>query len=135
MKFMMIFISLIMVITGCSIRNIDAPPAQEYEIWHNPDANELEVKKAILECGLPDFRNGFEFNEPSHNTISTFGFCMEKAGFKAQSPASNACHAFKNENLPICQPGAIIPNRSVSKRLNSAYCKKYRSQNLPVCQP
>ncbi|WP_019219056.1 MULTISPECIES: hypothetical protein [Bartonella] len=36
-------------------------------------------------------------------------------------------------NLPICRPGAVMPQRSVERRLNSPYCKKYK--NALECQP
>lgn len=136
MKWKLVILTITSVsLLGCSLYRFNAPPKDDYEMWHKPGADELEVKKALLECGKPGLMFPFGTDEETVNGAALSEFCMEKAGFKSDSPASNYCRAYSDKKLSACRPGAVIPDRSVAKRLNSPYCKKYSFKNDPVCQP
>ncbi|EJF93367.1 hypothetical protein LBE40_05960 [Bartonella taylorii] len=127
---------LLSIPAGCE--GFFAPPPGYIYMWEKLGADKLEVKKALLECGMPTpYDEDSENREVSINAKATIYACMIQAGFrykdKAVSRAGGWCYTFKEENLPICQPGAVIPQRSVKKRLNSPYCKKSPVQ--PECKP
>lgn len=65
------------------------------------------------------------------NAEESVNTCMIQAGFQDKLGRVKWCE--KYENLPICQPGAVIPQRSVERRLNSPHCKENKEQ--PECQP
>ncbi|EJF76902.1 hypothetical protein [Bartonella birtlesii] len=78
----------------------------------------------MLECGLP--RLNYLENDVqklSKNENATIDVCMIQAGFHYEG-RSGWCENFKEKNLPICQPDAVIPQRSVEKRLNNLFCKR-----------
>ena len=60
-----------------------------------------------------------------------------KSGFRVIERVGRdaACYTYRNQNLPACQPNAVIPSRSVLRRVNSAYCKEWKDKHLPVCEP
>ncbi|WP_396583924.1 hypothetical protein [Bartonella grahamii] len=122
-------------VAGC---NIDKPPLGEVAAWKKPGADFTEVGKALLECGMPTpYYTDPESRKLSNNAWATIHACMVQAGFRYKheelSIAGGWCYTFKEKNLPICRPGAVIPQRSVEKRLNSPFCKKYK--NSRKCQP
>ncbi|WP_273719059.1 MULTISPECIES: hypothetical protein [Bartonella] len=120
-------------VTGCDIENIDKPPRGETAVWEKPGADSTEVGKALLECGLPHLNYlEDEVQKLSNNENATIDACMIQAGFRYKGSGS-WCSPFNGRDLSICRPGAIIPKRSVEKRLNSPYCKKYK--NADECQP
>ncbi|MBY0346128.1 MAG: hypothetical protein K2P98_04595, partial [Neisseriaceae bacterium] len=55
--------------------------------------------------------------------------CMIHSGFAVPKREQNCTYNLQN---PICQPNAVIPTRSVERRLNSYFCKKSPKDNL--CQ-
>lgn len=57
---------------------------------------------------------------------------MINFGFRI-SGENDLCKLTSN-SLAACQPDAIIPTRSVERRLSSAYCKGY-GKNTPECLP
>ncbi|UNF47644.1 hypothetical protein [Bartonella krasnovii] len=117
-------------IAGC---NIDKPPPGYLSMWEKPGADFTEVGKALLECGMPSLIDQDSANDNrSDNEIATIHLCMLQAGFRYKG-GGGWCFPFNYKNLPICRPGAVIPKRSVEKRLNSPYCKKYK--NADECQP
>lgn len=126
------------LLVGCgsehSIRNIDKPAPYAYESWVKPGASQLDIKKALLECGDPHYApTGFIYQKIGLKTLDEqlrFGFmveaCMEKAGFRQRWGGSleKSCRMQPiYKTYPACQPGAVIPERSVELRLNSWYCK------------
>ncbi|QEE12006.1 hypothetical protein MNL01_03050 [Bartonella krasnovii] len=132
-RFNLLSLLILLMVTGCDIENIDKPPPGEVAGWKKPGADFTEVGKALLECGMPHLNYlEKEVQKLSDNEIATIDACMIQAGFRDKGRAS-WCYPFNYKNLPICRPGAVIPKRSVEKRLNSPFCKKYK--NAPECKP
>ncbi|OLL57940.1 hypothetical protein AT248_07830, partial [Bartonella henselae] len=113
-------------ITGCQFNK---PPAGYIAMWEKNSVTDFtEVGKALLECGMPTpYDRDPESSKLSNNAIATIHACMVQAGFHYKNKDGNWCKNYKAENLPICRPGAVIPQRSVKKRLNSPFCKKYKN--------
>ncbi|USP02894.1 hypothetical protein [Bartonella taylorii] len=126
---------VLLSIAGCDIENIDKPAPGYVNMWEKAGADSTEVGKALLECGMPSLIDpDSENRERSNNARATTYACMIQAGFHYKDKWGGTwCQNYKAENLPICQPGAVIPKRSVEKRLNSPFCK--RSPVQPECQP
>ncbi|WP_208433228.1 hypothetical protein [Bartonella taylorii] len=123
---------VLFIIAGC---NFFKPSPGYIYMWEKPGADFTEVGKALLECGMPTpYDVDPESREQSINAQATVHACMIQAGFRYKNEHEGGwCYTFKEENLPICQPGAVIPKRSVKKRLNSPFCKRYK--NADECQP
>ncbi|USP00833.1 hypothetical protein LBE40_05970 [Bartonella taylorii] len=126
---------VLLSITGCDISKIDSTPTEYVNMWEKAGADSTEVGKALLECGMPSLIDlESENRERSNNARATTYACMIQAGFHYKDQRGGGwCYTYKEENLPICQPGAVIPQRSVEKRLNSPFCK--RSPVQPECKP
>ncbi|WP_375657266.1 hypothetical protein [Bartonella sp. CM120XJJH] len=126
---------VLLSIAGCDIENIDKPAPGYVSMWEKSGADSTEVGKALLECGMPSLIDlDSENRERSNNAKATIDACMVQAGFHYKDKWGGTwCQNYKAENLPICQPGAVIPQRSVEKRLNSPFCK--RSPVQPECKP
>ncbi|MEL6088847.1 hypothetical protein [Bartonella schoenbuchensis] len=113
-------------IAGCSL---GGPPTGSLAAWEKPGADFTEVGKALLECGMPTpYDIDPENQKASINTKATIYACMLQDGFRDKVGGGTWCENYKSENLPICQPGAVIPRRSVKKRLNSPFCKQHPEQ-------
>ncbi|CDO46708.1 hypothetical protein BM1374165_00693 [Bartonella henselae] len=123
-------------IAGCQFNK---PPPGYLTAWEKNGVTDFtEVGKALLECGMPSLIDADSENiKNSINAKATIDACMIQSGFRYKDEevarAGGPCYTFRAENLPICRPGAVIPQRSVKKRLNSPFCKKYK--NAPECQP
>lgn len=133
-----ITILLISILPGCSLGHLDQPPGPLHEVYVKKGADELEVKKALMECGYPaPYYVTWQGYDLTDNQAVEYTSCMEKSGFRVTERVGRdaACYTYRNENLPACKPNAVIPSRSVSRRLNSAYCKEWKDEHLPVCQP
>ncbi|WP_375630288.1 MULTISPECIES: hypothetical protein [unclassified Bartonella] len=121
----------LLIITGC---NIDKPPLGEVATWEKNGVTDFtEVGKALLECGMPTpYDTDPENRKQSINAKATIYACMLQSGFRYKDEevarAGGPCYTFRAENLPIFRPGAVIPQRSVKKRLNSPFCKKHPEQ-------
>ncbi len=134
MLFNLLSLLILLTVTGCDIENIDKPPPGEVAGWKKPGADFTEVGKALLECGMPHLNYlEDEVQKLSNNDNATIDACMVQAGFRDRYGGPSWCENHWMENLPICQPGAVIPKRSVEKRLNSPFCK--RSPVQPECKP
>ncbi|WP_208434267.1 hypothetical protein [Bartonella taylorii] len=121
---------LLSIPAGCE--GFFAPPPGYLYMWEKPGADFTEVGKALSECGMPTpYNEDSENREVSNNAWATIHACMVQSGFHYKG-TNNWCYAYKEENLPICQLGAVIPQRSVKRRLNSLYCKKNPVQ--PECK-
>ncbi|WP_343358361.1 hypothetical protein AAJP84_02540 [Bartonella schoenbuchensis] len=117
-------------IAGCQFNK---PPLGYLAAWEKPGADFTEVGKALLECGMPTpFDKDPESIKISNNALATIYACMIQDGFRYKDKEvlnmGGPCYTFREENLPICQPGAVIPRRSVKKRLNSPFCKQHPEQ-------
>ncbi|GFF03014.1 hypothetical protein BH623125_14480 [Bartonella henselae] len=124
---------ILFIITGCQFNK---PPPGYIAMWEKNGVTDFtEVGKALLECGMPTpYDRDPENDNRSFNQMATIDACMLQAGFRYKYDVGGGwCGNHKAENLPICRPGAVIPQRSVKKRLNSPFCKKYK--NAPECQP
>ncbi|MCZ2159275.1 hypothetical protein NPX99_08510 [Bartonella sp. 220] len=133
MLFKLLSLLILLTVTGCDIENIDKPAPEYVSMWEKSDADSTEVGKALLECGMPSLIDLDSANDNrSLNQIATIHICMIQAGFRYKG-GGRPCYTFRAENLPICRPGAVIPQRSVQKRLNSPFCKRYK--NADECQP
>ncbi|WP_375644202.1 MULTISPECIES: hypothetical protein [unclassified Bartonella] len=119
-------------IAGCQFNKT---PTSSIGAWEKPGADFTEIGKALLECGMPTpYDKDPENQNRSFNQMATIDACMLQAGFNYKYDVGGGwCGNHKAENLPICRPGAVIPQRSVKKRLNSPFCKKYK--NSRKCQP
>jgi hypothetical protein len=112
-----------------------AKPAPEtYEQWKKAGSTMLEVKKALLECGEPSpVRNkfihekalGIKDPDDQLNYFFLTDGCMEQSDFfvPGAKKTTEYCLWERHRHLPACQPGAVFPQRSVERRLNSWYCK------------
>lgn len=130
-------IMVLLALSGCgepSIRNIDKPAPQSDESWTKPGAIQLEIRKALLECGDPSpATNAFIYEKAlgikdsdgrlNHSFLTHA--CMERTGFvyRWKHSFTDYCSWDRHKHLPACQPGAVIPKRSVELRLNSWYCR------------
>ncbi|MEL6088589.1 hypothetical protein [Bartonella schoenbuchensis] len=110
-------------IAGCSLGR---PATSSIGMWEKPGADFTEIGKALLECGMPTpYDVDPENKKQSINAKATIYACMIQDGFRDKAAKWGTwCDNYKSENLPICQPGAVIPKRSVKKRLNSPFCKQ-----------
>ncbi|EJF79751.1 hypothetical protein [Bartonella doshiae] len=126
---------ILLSIAGCGIENIDKPSPGYLSLWEKPGADFTEIAKALLECGMPAPYDVFpESRKQSINAKATVHACMTQAGYHYKNEHEGGwCYTFKEENLPICRPGAVIPQRSVKRRLNSPFCKKNPKED--ECQP
>ncbi|WP_074381065.1 hypothetical protein [Bartonella doshiae] len=117
---------------GCQFNK---PPVSSIGAWKKPGADFTEIGKALLECGMPTpYDKDPENQNRSFNQMATIDACMLQAGFRYKYDVGGGwCGNHKGENLPICRPGAVIPQRSVKKRLNSPFCKKNPKED--ECQP
>ncbi|UTO28999.1 hypothetical protein [Bartonella harrusi] len=124
---------ILLSVSGCDIENIDKSPRGETAVWEKLGADSTEIGKALLECGLPHLNYlEDEVQKLSDNDSATIDACMIQAGFHYKG-RGYWCSPFRWETLPICQRGAVIPKRSVEKRLNSPFCKESPVQ--PECKP
>ncbi|WP_039760415.1 hypothetical protein [Bartonella queenslandensis] len=130
--FNLLSLLILLTVTGC---DMDKPPPEYVSMWKKPGADSTEVGKALLECGMPSLIDLDSANDNrSLNQMATTDACMVQAGFQYKDKwAGTWCQNFKEENLSICRSGAVIPKRSVEKRLDSPFCKRYK--NASECQP
>jgi hypothetical protein len=90
-----------------------------YEFWERPGASQLEINKAMLECGYQSL--SFE-NEPLNEGILTRR-CMQKSGFRSKSSYSFCRETSSSDIPPACfLPEDQIPERSVERRVNGKQC-------------
>ncbi|WP_375607612.1 MULTISPECIES: hypothetical protein [unclassified Bartonella] len=130
-RFNLLSLLILLSITGCDMDK--SPPGEVYG-WIKPGADFTEVGKALLECGMPHLNYLEAENQKlSNNDNATIYACMIQAGFRDRYGGPSWCVNHWRENLPICRPGAVIPKRSVEKRLNSPFCKRYK--NASECKP
>ncbi|WP_375621745.1 MULTISPECIES: hypothetical protein [unclassified Bartonella] len=104
-------------ITGC----VNSIPSLSPALWRN---------KILLECGVPDLNKVVALDL---NQFASIEMCMAQSGFRPSFTIQDWCENHKSDNLPICRPGAVMPQRSVERRLNSPYCKKHSEQL--ECEP
>ncbi|WP_273757073.1 hypothetical protein [Bartonella sp. MM73XJBT] len=121
---------ILFIMAGCYQ---EQPSRTIVDAWEKAGADQIEIKKALLECGILhlDGRLNIEMSlDKKLNEEEAKRLCMIQAGFHEKFGMVKLCE--KHENLPICQTDAIIPQRNVDRRLNSPHCKEYKEQ--PECQ-
>ncbi|WP_375646878.1 hypothetical protein, partial [Bartonella sp. TT29SHDZB] len=106
-------------IAGCQFNKT---PGGYLSAWEKNSVTDFtEIGKALLECGMPTpYDIDPENQQQSINAKATTYACMLQSGFRYKDEevarAGGPCYTFKEKNLPICRPGAVIPQRSVKKR-------------------
>ncbi|USP00623.1 hypothetical protein LBE40_04705 [Bartonella taylorii] len=130
--FKLLSIIVLLSIVGCQFNKT---PSSSLAMWEKPGADFTEIGKALLECGMPTpYDKDPENRKLSLNKKAFIDSCMVQSGFRYKdTEAGTWCENFQGKNLPACRPGAVVPQRSVKKRLNSPFCKKYK--NSRKCQP
>ena len=103
--------------------------------------SELELQKAVLECGSPaPYASGPDikrfFDNPSQDwpdRLATMELCMLKSGFSFRRGLTATCK--ERPTLRACQPenAHLIPTRDPERRMNSVFCKAYPKAD--ACQP
>jgi len=129
---------ILSAVTGCGLKSAGMVPPAASETWSKDGASKLDVGKSLLECGFPDTAGVTGHRELSSNDRAIIYFCMERVGYRRRGrslSSAELCRIQRSQNLPACQPGAVIPAPSVKKRLNSRYCMKKDNRDRPVCQP
>jgi len=136
--------ALLAIVGGCSLLEIDKLGIDDdSQLWRKAGADNVEVRKALLECGAPNpqgytgtFARGQRGANDSNVWIKAY-FCMENSGFHLntgtfgyESVRKFWCGAGKM--YPACRLGAEIPVRSVQRRLNSDFCHQFKK--APSCQ-
>ncbi|EJF76889.1 hypothetical protein [Bartonella birtlesii] len=119
------------IMAGC---HVEQSSQTVVDAWEKMGADQIEIKKALLECGMQHFDGHLNTEislDEKLNAEETERLCMIQAGFHDKLGMVKWCE--KYEHLPICQPNAVIPQRSIDRRLNSPYCKEHKEQ--PECQP
>ena len=124
---------LMILLSGCNIASRFQPVPDYYLLWTKPGATELDVKRALMECGWPSpspTGSGPDVAHMSRNDKALANLCMIRAGFTYHDPFKmNGGYCKLDPSLPACQPGAEIPKPSKDRRLNSEYCKIIRDHD------
>jgi hypothetical protein len=140
MKYVAIFMMVFLIGCDCKrsacISNIDKPAPDPYAAWERQGESNLDVMKAYLECGGTHPLNNSEFAKKvpyNFNGETLAEICLEHSGYNrvVYSERKPTCSKAYNKKYPACQPDAVIPVRSVERRLNSEFCKHYPKN--PAC--
>ena len=110
-----------------------APPAN-FEMWQKAGASNLEIQKAVMECGYKTPGYGFEEKVIDRNSYALQQLCMQKNGFIYDRREKTFCRHYPS--LDACKPENVgaIPDRDINKRLNSPFCKQRVHANYPECK-
>lgn len=134
-KFKLINLLFLIILSGCAA--YFQPPKPSYKVWQKERKNELDVRKALLECGKPSpsttiqmYKYAFNIDLNDDDAIFNKSFstdaCMEKLGYTRLSgyyTVAEYCSWDRYKHLEICQSNTVVPVPSVERRLNSWYCK------------
>jgi|SRR3990167_1633633 len=111
-------------LAGCIDPEAFRPSPPYYESWGKHGTTTLEIKKMLLECGESHPSGGRDqgLNEEALVHLCMVSSGYSPVGFKGRKEDPGGwCRNWSN--LPACQPGAVIPEPSVERRLNSNYCR------------
>lgn len=127
------------LLAGCAeyvARNLSMgePARLPDESWTKHGNTRLDIRKALLECGSPSTQLdrfiyekslGIKDSDDMLNHGLLTHACMENSGYVywRKGTFSDYCTVYRHKHLPACQPGAVISERSVVRRLNSWHCK------------
>lgn len=131
MKWTVVF--LMMILSGCNLSSKFQPVPNAYLLWTKPGSTELDVKKALMECGWPSpfpSGSGSDVAHMNRNDKALANLCMKNSGFIYHDPfKTNSSYCKTFPDLPACQPGAEISKPSQERRLNSERCKIIRDHD------
>ncbi len=128
----LLFLILVGILTsGCSEKMFQPPPPDFLE-WIAPNSSIVDVKKKLLECGMPEpSGKSRAYQQLDRNAQVSISLCMVHAGFRDKDEYP-LCKYEKDRVLPVCASGAEIPTPDIHRRLNSEYCKT--STNYQYCK-
>ncbi len=103
----------LLVIMGCQFNK---PPAGYFTVWEKTGADRLEVKKALLECGMPAPYDVFPENRNlSNNAWATIEACMIQAGFHDKYDVGGAGVEIIKPKISRFVVQALLFHREVSR--------------------
>ncbi len=109
---------------GCFGPGAFKPSPPYYQSWIKEGADELDIKKKILECGDSSPAGGNQ----TMNESALVHLCMVRSGYmpykfysKEIADPDDWCRNWPE--LPACQSGANIPAPDLNRRLQSRYCR------------
>ena len=132
-KIMMLAFVAIPLVTRCFGYKPFQPNPYEYERWSKPGNSELDVRKAMLECGYPSpngVRDRMITLSTTPDEIALMYRCMSDSGYLCDGGKYDVCQGYVA--VAACTPGAPVPERSVSRRLDSKFCQVF--SRADVCQ-
>jgi len=127
----LLFIFFLLYLSACNSIPYD-------ETWHKWGEDQIEVRKALLECGAPSpFSSGYRASKDTHTYMYA---CMLVSGFRPKDESASLflreypidlCNPPHSKRPSICD---TLPSRNIERRLNSKYCKgeSYRKETDPV---
>jgi hypothetical protein len=121
-----ILATVVAVLSACSAGYV---PKQTYG-WEKYGVPDNEIVKAILECGYPSPYPALAVSTSNDSVL--IRKCMLSNGFKIHGFAP--CSQSYEKDLPACQSDAVIPTRSIERRLNSLYCSDPQRKTRSECQ-
>lgn len=114
-------VALTLALTACG--KPFQPPPPQFKRWQKPDASDLDIKRALLECGSlsPYYAS---IKDTTLNDVAIYQLCMQKNGFIFDRRTNTFCRNYPN--LDACKPENFdaIPTRDTNRRLNSPFCKQ-----------
>ncbi|MFL9876180.1 hypothetical protein [Paraburkholderia megapolitana] len=115
-----------MTTSSCGWTPFQPVPPTDF-LWTQEGKSYLDVKKALLECGLP--HPAGSGNRPmTPNESASYGRCMLGAGYTYKYGTFRLiCATQPSLNLPECRSDAPVPLPDINRRLNSGYCERKRS--------
>ena len=124
---------LALVLSGCGNPDWFQPPPTERQVWTKPGATSTLVSKALLECGSASISSLSvpPREDKTPNQQAQIQRCMFADGFTMTVPKSQWYYCEMSPNLPSCQTGSSVVQRSVSRRVQSEYCR--RRSDLQFC--
>jgi hypothetical protein len=120
---------LSMLLTGCFGFRPFQPNHPEYQEWSKNGVRELDIKKAMLECGYPSPYEVSTSDGITVNDIALMHVCLTSNGFVYDKGRYVFCDHWRQ--LKACQSGSAVPARDVSKRISGRFCHAHSGD--PVC--
>ena len=127
------------------VKKFNIPDKQKYidrgettppKRWKKAGASDLEIRKALLECGSGVYigKDAYELMKTLTLTQYDHGLVLIKKCMLADNfDYLGNVDLCENQSIPACQPDAIVPTREVERRINGAFCRD--DPYLYECQP
>jgi hypothetical protein len=122
----------VQLLTACFYRKPFQPNPYEYERWSRPGDDQLDVRKAMLECGYPSpngVRDRMINAEATPEEIALMYMCMESNGYLYDGKAHDVCRSGYS-SVRACRLEESPPKRDVTKRLNGRFCQVFPSADV-----